>query len=165
MLWVTASKSPCCWLQHAKRRLQAKLLFQVQFQATSVPGKTSPWWYQKQLPKAWTGAKSVDQWADNPAKTKRRGIRQYLPKKIHKWGFKNFVRASELGIMYDFFIYSGANTRGGAQWSCEDIVLSLIEYLPTHQNFCLFLDNWFSTISLIQKEQGRPPSNSNISIE
>lgn len=49
------------------------------------------------------------------AKTECSGIRQYLPKKIHKWGFKNFVRASELGIMYDFFIYSGANTRGGAQ--------------------------------------------------
>ena len=33
-----------------------------------------------------------------PAKTKRSGIRQYLPKKIHKWGFKNFFRAGELGI-------------------------------------------------------------------
>lgn len=58
------------------------------------------------------------------AKTERSGIRQYLPKKIHKWGFKNFVKASELGITYNFFIYSGTNTRGGAQCSCEDIVLN-----------------------------------------
>ena len=67
-----------------------------------------------------------------PAKTKRSAIRQYLPKKIHKWGFKNFVRAGELGITYDFFIYSGAYTLGEAQCSCEDIVLRLIEYLPAH---------------------------------
>ena len=86
-----------------------------------------------------------------PAMTKRSGIQQYLPKKIHKWGFKNFVRAGELGITYDFFIYSGTNTLGGAQCSCEDIVLRLIEYLHAHQNFRLFLDNWFSTISLMQK--------------
>lgn len=38
-----------------------------------------------------------------PAKTKRSAIRQYMPKKIHKWGFKNFVRAGAFGIIYDFF--------------------------------------------------------------
>ena len=86
-----------------------------------------------------------------PAKTKRSGIRQYLPKKKHKWGFKNFVRDGELGITYDFLIYSGANTLRGTRFSCEDIVLCLIEYLPAHQNFCLLLDDWFSTISLMQK--------------
>ena len=78
-----------------------------------------------------------------PAKAKRSGIRQYLPKKIHKEGFKNFVRAGESGITYDFFIYSGANTLKGAQCSCEDIVLRLIEYLHAHRNFRFFLDNWF----------------------
>ena len=29
--------------------------------------------------------------------------------------------------------------------------MRLIEYLPAHQNFCLFPGNWFSTISLRQK--------------
>ena len=81
-----------------------------------------------------------------PATTKHSGIRHYLPKKIHKWGFKNFVRAGESGITYNFFIYSSANTLGWAQCSCEDHeVLRLIVYLPAHQNFRLFLDNWFST--------------------
>ena len=42
-----------------------------------------------------------------PAKTKRSGIYQYLPKKIHKRGFKNFVRARASGIIYDFFFYEG----------------------------------------------------------
>ena len=64
-----------------------------------------------------------------PAKTKRREIQQYLPKKFHKWGLKNFLRAGESGINYNFLIYSGANTLGGARCSCEDIVLRLIEFL------------------------------------
>ena len=36
----------------------------LQLQAT-VQGKASPWCYQKQLPKAWTGTKSVNRWADD----------------------------------------------------------------------------------------------------
>ena len=84
------------------------------------------------------------------AKTKRSGIWEYFPKKIYKWGVKNFVWADESGITYNSFIYSGANTFGGAQCSCEDIVLRLIKYLPAHQNFRLLLDNWFLTISLMQ---------------
>ena len=35
-----------------------------------------------------------------PAKTnKRGGAQQYYPKKPHKWGFKNLVRAGESGII------------------------------------------------------------------
>lgn len=34
-----------------------------------------------------------------PAKTKYSGIRQYNPKKPHKWGFKNFVRAGKSGLI------------------------------------------------------------------
>ena len=42
------------------------------------------------------------------AKTKiSRGVRQYNPKKPHKWGFKNLVRAGQSGIIYDFFLYGG----------------------------------------------------------
>ena len=41
-----------------------------------------------------------------PAKTSHGGIRQYNPKKPKKWGFKNFMRAGENGIMYGFlFIF------------------------------------------------------------
>ena len=85
------------------------------------------------------------------ANTKHSGIQQYLPKKIHKWGFKNFSRAGESGITYDLFIYYGGNTLGVARCSCEDIVLCLIEYYPVHQKFRPFFDNWFLTISLMQK--------------
>lgn len=30
-------------------------------------------------------------------------MRQYNPKKIHKYGFKNMVRVGKSGIIYDFF--------------------------------------------------------------
>ena len=41
-----------------------------------------------------------------PAKTTRDGgVEQCNPKKIHKWGFKNMVRAGQSGIVYDFFVW------------------------------------------------------------
>lgn len=67
-----------------------------------------------------------------PAKTKPSGIRQYMPKKIHKWGFKNLVRAGNSGIIYDFFIYAGAKSAG-------------------RENFQLFMDNWFFTLSILSE--------------
>ena len=43
-----------------------------------------------------------------PTKTKKsRGVRQYNPKKTHKWGFRNLVRAGQSEIIYDFFLYEG----------------------------------------------------------
>ena len=43
-----------------------------------------------------------------PAKTKYGGIQQYNPRKPVTWGFKNFVSAGKSGMIYDFFIYTGA---------------------------------------------------------
>ena len=40
------------------------------------------------------------------AKAKRSGIRQQLPKKIRKWGFKNSFWAGASGIINDFFFYA-----------------------------------------------------------
>ena len=43
-----------------------------------------------------------------PAKTKKSGgVCQYNPKKNHKWGFRNLVRAGQSGIIYDFFLFEG----------------------------------------------------------
>ena len=58
-----------------------------------------------------------------PAKTKRSGICQYLPKKIHKWGFKNFVGAGASRIIYDFFFYAGQKCAGGEKCSASEVVL------------------------------------------
>ena len=86
-----------------------------------------------------------------PAETKRSGIRQYMPKKIHKRGFKNFVRAGVSGIIYDFFFYTGQNSAGREKCGSSEVVLRLVEELPKNQNFQLFMDNWFSTLSLLSE--------------
>ena len=39
-----------------------------------------------------------------PAKTKKSGIWQYMTNKIHKWGFKNFVRVWKSGIIFFLFL-------------------------------------------------------------
>ena len=85
-----------------------------------------------------------------PAKTIRSGgVRQYNPKKPHKWGFKNLVRAGKSGIIYDFFLYGGKHSTGGESCSAEAIVLKLSEGIPKHQNHLLFFDNWFFTMNLM----------------
>lgn len=87
-----------------------------------------------------------------PAKTKKSGgVRQYNPKKPHKWGFKNLVRAGESGIIYDFFLYGGKHSTGGNSCSAETIVLKLAEGIPKHKGYRLFFDNWFSTLHLMLK--------------
>ena len=46
-----------------------------------------------------------------PSKTKYTKIRQYNPKKLCKWGFKNIVQAGKSGFMYDFYLYCGNETK------------------------------------------------------
>ena len=89
-----------------------------------------------------------------PAKTRYSGIRQYNPKKPVKWGFKNFVRAGKLGMMYDFFLYAGAST-SSEKCTVEYVVLRLCETLPRQQNYKVFFDNWFSTLLLLIKLKER----------
>ena len=91
-----------------------------------------------------------------PAKTKFSGIRQYNPKKPHKWGFKNFVRAGQSGMIYDFFFYTGAASAGGEKTSAKNVVLKLCENVLTGCNYKVFFDNWFATLDLclVLKERG-----------
>ena len=90
-----------------------------------------------------------------PAKTKRSGICQYLPRKIHRWGFKNFVRAGASEIIYDFFFYAGQKSAGREKCGAFEVVLRSVEELPKNQNFQLFMDNWFSTLSLLSELKTR----------
>ena len=82
-----------------------------------------------------------------PAKTKYSGIRQYNPKKPVKWGFKNFVRAGKSGIIYDFFMYTGAST---SDQNCNGyyVVTRLCDTLPKNKNYRVFFDNWFTSYDL-----------------
>ena len=62
-----------------------------------------------------------------------------------------FVRAGSSGMIYDFFLYSGANSTGRDNCSAENSVVRLIEQLPQGQNFKLCFDNWFFTLHLCLK--------------
>ena len=86
-----------------------------------------------------------------PAKTKRSEIHQYLPKKIHKWGFKNFVCAGASGIIYNFFLYAGQKSAGREKCGASEVALRLVEELPKTQHLQLFMDNWFSTLPLLSE--------------
>lgn len=79
----------------------------------------------------------------------RSAMKQYMPKKPHKWGYKVLTRAGHSGIMYDFEIYVGQGTcpETGLGFS-GDIVYVLAENLPEDMNFKIYADNFFSSIDL-----------------
>ena len=79
-------------------------------------------------------------------------LRQYLPSKPRKWGFKLWGRAGVSGFLYDFDVYSGKsneNTKSVYGLSGE-VVLQMASTLPKHHNFKLFADNFFTSLPLIE---------------
>lgn len=79
-------------------------------------------------------------------------IKQYIPKKPHKWGYKLFVLCDDKGIMYDFFIYSekiepvlGEPDLGAS----SNVVLKLAQSIPVGLNHLLYFDNWFTSLPLM----------------
>ena len=85
-----------------------------------------------------------------PTKTKYSRIRQYNPKKPVKWGFKNFVRAGSLQMIYDLFLYTGSLNET-EKCTGASVVKKLIETLPKQLSFRLYFDNWFCMIVLCWK--------------
>ena len=62
-------------------------------------------------------------------------------KKMHKWGFKNFVRTGFSGIIYDFFLHAGSKSAGWGNCGAEDGDLRLVDEVPRNEKFRLFFDN------------------------
>ena len=63
-------------------------------------------------------------------------LRQYLPNKPHKWGFKIWGRSGISGFLYDFGVYQGRSTEKSKT------------SLPKHHNFKIFADNFFTSLSI-----------------
>ena len=77
-----------------------------------------------------------------PAKTKQGGgVYQYNPKKTHKWGFKNLLRAGQWGIINDFFIYCGKNDNCRNPLTAKDIVRKLCKDIWKNGDLQLYFDN------------------------
>lgn len=75
-------------------------------------------------------------------------MKQHMPNKPHRWGYKMFLLAgSDSGICYDFIFYTGKGDKRKYGF-CTDIVLDLCETVPRFINHKLYFDNYFTTIRL-----------------
>lgn len=81
-------------------------------------------------------------------------LKQYIPKKPYKWGYKMFVLADHKGMVYDFFPYEGKIMpvqRDGIPdlGPSSNSVLILAESIPEGKNHKLYIDNWFTSLPLV----------------
>ena len=87
----------------------------------------------------------------------RSSIKQYMPKKPHKWGYKVFSRCGSSGMLYDFEVYTGSDGREKTELGATgDLVVRLCSNIPKHQNYKVYFDNYFTSIPLIRnlREEG-----------
>ena len=81
-------------------------------------------------------------------------IKQYIPSKPNKWGYKLFVLADKSEMIHDFIPYTGkiepVNCEGVPDLKASaNVVLHLAQIIPNNKNHILYFDNWFSSISLL----------------
>ena len=83
----------------------------------------------------------------------RCGIKQYMPKKSNEWGIKVWPRCGISSIVYDFEIYTGKAPNSQDEipgiMMGGNVVHRLTKSLPYHQNFKLYFDNFFSSVTLM----------------
>ena len=78
-------------------------------------------------------------------------LKQYLPKKPHRWGFKVISRNGVDGFTHDFYFYDGSPLKlrsSSCGYQPGDMVLKVCEMLPRHANHIVYFDNFFNFIEL-----------------
>lgn len=82
-------------------------------------------------------------------------LKQYLPNKPNKWGFKLFVISGVSGYVYNFEIYSGQENATKFRLPEEpdlgatgNTVLRLIRNVPRHKNHRIYFDNYYTSLNL-----------------
>lgn len=82
-------------------------------------------------------------------------LKQYLPNKPHKWGYKLFVLCSLMGYAYRFEIYSGQDSKKDKPADEPDlgvtnnVVLRLARVIPRMRNHIVFFDNFYTSLPLV----------------
>lgn len=81
-------------------------------------------------------------------------LKQYLPNKPHKWGFKLFVLCNLMGYAYKFIIYSGKETNDRVENEqgvgvVGQTVLNLLRVVPRHRNHIVYFDNYYTSLPLM----------------
>lgn len=89
-----------------------------------------------------------------PTKTSKSSLKQYNPKKPHKWGYKIYILSGVSGFSYDFDLYAGKQSDKVPEnnpnlGTSSNVVLRLTESVPTHLNYKIFFDNWFTSVDLM----------------
>lgn len=84
----------------------------------------------------------------------RHYMKQYMPMKPHKWGFKFFVMSGVSGFAYKFEIYTGQdkNDLPANQPNLgvtSNLVLRLANIIPRQQNYVLYHDNYYTALPLM----------------
>lgn len=86
----------------------------------------------------------------------RHFLKQYMPMKPHKWGFKLFVICGTSGFSYDFEIYSGQENRDENRLADEpdlgsssNVVVRLVRNVPRNLNYKVYFDNYYTSIPLL----------------
>lgn len=81
-------------------------------------------------------------------------LKQYLPNKPHKWGYKLFVLCSLMGYAYRFEVYSGQNNTKDKPADEPDlgitnnVVLRLARVVPRKHNHVIYFDNFYTSLPL-----------------
>ncbi|XP_064461695.1 piggyBac transposable element-derived protein 3-like [Ornithodoros turicata] len=78
-------------------------------------------------------------------------LKQYVPNKPRKYGYKMFVLCDSTGIVHNFELYTGKILP--ANGHCDvgasgNIVLTLASAIPSNKNYKLYCDNWFTSAPL-----------------
>ncbi|KRZ52079.1 PiggyBac transposable element-derived protein 3 [Trichinella nativa] len=77
-------------------------------------------------------------------------LKQYLPCKPQKWGFKIISRAGKSGLLYDFVFYDVKNpiVEDPLPFQPANYVLKLCETLQKNRNYKLFFDDYYTFLEL-----------------
>lgn len=84
----------------------------------------------------------------------RHYLKQYLPLKPHKWGFKLFVLSGVSGFAYKFEIYSGMENKNRLPTEPDlgasaNVVVRLCRHVSTNEFYRVYFDNYYSSIPLV----------------
>lgn len=84
----------------------------------------------------------------------RSSIKQYNPKKPHKWGYKAYVLSGISVFSYDYEIFAGAESDtippGAPNLGVSsNVVVRMAASIPRNMKYKLFFDNWFTSVDLL----------------